>query len=148
MVFLNFILSEFFETQGYSTPKWLAFAKRCSNHHIAFDNLLKFMESVWMEMVYAFRISNQSKVEQNFESFCKWIDDGNQTLHFICHIVLPCLGSIFMFREGVRENHHHPVENARKIFRQIRYGWHHTKYMIYDSLNLCSRLLIPQEILD
>lgn len=58
-----FILSEFFEfeTQGYSTPKWLAFAKRCSNHHIAFDNLLKFMESVWMEMVYAFRISNQTQ---------------------------------------------------------------------------------------
>lgn len=62
-MFFDFILSEFFETQGYSTPKSLAFAKRCSDHHIAFDNLLKFRESVLMEMVYAFRISNQNKVE-------------------------------------------------------------------------------------
>lgn len=77
MVF-DFILSEFFETQGYSTPKSLAFAKRCSDYHIAFDNLLKFRESVWMEMVYAFRISNQNKVEQNFESSCKWTDESGE----------------------------------------------------------------------
>lgn len=86
-MFFDFILSEFFEIQGYSTPKSIAFAKRCFDNHIAFDNLLKFRESV-----YAFRISNQNKVEQNFGSFCKWIDgSGDQTLHFIYHIVLPCL---------------------------------------------------------
>uniref|UniRef100_K1PMT9 Uncharacterized protein n=1 Tax=Magallana gigas TaxID=29159 RepID=K1PMT9_MAGGI len=68
-------------------------------------------------------VEEEENEEEHDNCFCKWMDEsGDQTLHFICHIVLPCLESIFMFREGVRENHHHLVENARKIFRQIRYG--------------------------
>lgn len=52
-----------------------------------------------------------------------------------------------MFREDVRQNGHDIINIARKIFRQIWYGRHYTKYMIIDSFNLYSRCLMPAEIL-
>ncbi|CAG2227996.1 BIRC7_8 [Mytilus edulis] len=53
-----------------------------------------------------------------------------------------------MFRKGVRENNCVLIERARKIFRQIWYGRHHTKYMLIDSFGLCDRFLMPPEILN
>ncbi|CAG2229839.1 unnamed protein product [Mytilus edulis] len=148
-MFSDFILKRFFETQGYKTPKALAFAKRCSDHHIAFDNLFKCRESVWMELVYSFRNTKTSCVAENFNGFVQWLKDNNDnTLLFICNLMLPCLESIFMFRKGVRENNCVLIERARKIFRQIWYGRHHTKYMLIDSFGLCDRFLMPPEILN
>lgn len=66
-MFHDFDLKSFFETQGYTTPKALAFAKRCSDHHIAFDNLMKFRESLWLELIYVYTSVNTSHVSCDFE---------------------------------------------------------------------------------
>lgn len=58
-MFYDFILKSFFLTQGYTTSKALAFAKRCSNHHIAFDDLMKLRESLWLELIYVYKMSMQ-----------------------------------------------------------------------------------------
>lgn len=70
-MFYDFILKSFFETQGYTTPKALAFAKRCSDHHIAFVNLMKVRESLCLDLIYVYKSVNTSHVSCDFEGFCQ-----------------------------------------------------------------------------
>lgn len=111
---------------------------------------MKFRESLWLELIDVYKNINASHVSCDFEGFSQWVEVGeDETLHFICNAMLPCLESIFMFREGVRQNKHmHDIiDLACKIVRQIWYSRHHTKYIIIDSFNLYSSCLIPVEIL-
>lgn len=109
---------------------------------------MKFRESLWLELICVYKSVNASHVSCDLEGFSQWVEVGeDETLRFFCNAMLPCLESIFMFREGVRQIKHDIIDVARKIVRQIWYGRHHTKYMVINSFNLYSRCLMPAEIL-
>lgn len=58
-------------------------------------------------MVYAFRISNQSKTEQNFESGLTNLKRRRDIAFHLSH-------NVYVPR-GVKENHHHLVEKKSKF---------------------------------
>ena len=60
--------------------------------------------------------------------------------------MLPLLESIFMFRDGVRNNDSKTIQTARSIFRPVWFGRHHTKYLLVDFFDSCCREIMPPEI--
>lgn len=58
-----------------------------------------------MDMVYAFRISNLSKTEQNFESGLTNLKRRRDIAFHLSH-------NVYVPR-GVKENHHHLVEKSQ-----------------------------------
>ncbi|KAK3086082.1 hypothetical protein FSP39_013206 [Pinctada imbricata] len=145
-LFYDIVLKEFYMSQGYISPKALAFARACSDHHIAYDNMMKFREALWLELIYT--VSQCSENDLNFESFLSSVfDSKDKTLNFLVTSLLPLLESIFIFREGVRKNDTTLIESARHLFRPVWYGRNHPKYIRIDFFEQCSRNIMPPEIL-
>ena len=147
-LFYDILLKGVFMSQGYLGPKSLSFAKSAGDHHIAFDNLMKFRDSLWSELIFQYK-RNSKREPDNYSRFSQWIDESqDKTLEFVFKTVLPLLEAIFMFRDGVRTNNSKTIQLARSIFRPVWYGRHHTKYLLVDFFDASSRKIMSPEILN
>ena len=58
---------DFAISQGYKTDKSLDFMKSCKDHHQGWDNMLKFREAVWGQLLFHF--VNYGKNDQTLGAF-------------------------------------------------------------------------------
>ena len=142
------IYKDFIESQGYISPKAQLFMKGCGNHHLSFDNLDKFREAIWIELLKPF-ILDKNVHSYNFESYLNWLEtrNNNFTYSFVQNVVR-YLDSVFIFREGVRKNDSKLIETARYLFADVWFTRKHTKYQLIFCFEALQRHIMPAIIKD
>ena len=143
----DFMFKEFAESQGYKSAKSLAFVKGCGDHHMSFDNLKKFREAVWYEIIFSF-VNDPNVTSYNFDALMCWkTQQSDATLTFLIDTVLRYCESIFVFRRGVRTSNDDIIQAARSSFRDLWYGRNHTKYQLIDFYNQLFQSFMPPQML-
>lgn len=146
-MYWDVIYKDFLLSQGYSTPKTLLYMKGCGDHHLSFDNLQKFRESVWLEILYEYLQDKGNVLGFEYEAFMTWVkDQKDEALQFYVDNVMKALDSVFLLRDAVRRNNHFLLQSARVNFVDIWFARKHTKYQLIICFEQIQRNLMPTEM--
>ena len=82
-----FVYQAFTESQGYTTTKQLAWARSGKDHHRAHDEMSRFIDGCFDELLRPYALQTNQPTAAGFFEFAKRYE-GNRTYSWLLHMVV------------------------------------------------------------
>ena len=99
-----FVYEAFSKSQGYTTPRQLQWCKSCKDHHRAFDELSRFTDGVFDELLRPYVSEAADPSPAGFFTWCQNYKN-NLTYTWLLHVAVQYCFPLFMFLRGMRHNY-------------------------------------------
>ena len=142
-----FVYEAFAKSQGYTTPKQLAWAKSCKDHHRTFDEMSRFTDGVLDELLRPYVLFDSTPTPAGFYEWAKRYT-GNLTFTWLLHMVTRYCYGLFMFRRGMRHNNMALLLEARRLLTPIIHARNHPGYQVIELYEESDRLALPDLLRD
>ena len=140
-----FVYEAFSKSQGYTTPCQLTWAKSCKNHHWAFDELSRFTDGVFDEVLRPYVLQADSPSPEGFLVWCEQFK-SNLTYSWLVHLAVQYCFPVFMFHKGMRHNDMPLFLEARRLLSPVVHARNHPGYQVIEMFEEYDRLSWPAEL--
>ena len=137
-----FVYREFTSSQGYTTDRQLEWAKGCKDHHRAYDELSRFTDGVFQELLYPYVHSCDVPTAAGFFSWAKQYS-SNKTYTLLLQLTARCAFGVFVYRHGVRHNRPDVRRLGKRAMTPLIHARHHPNYQLIDLYDEEDELSYP-----
>ena len=137
-----FVYREFAYSQGYTTDRQLEWAKGCKDHHRAYDELSRFTDGVFQELLYPYVHSCDVPTAAGFFSWAKQYS-SNKTYTLLLQLTARCAFGVFVYRHGVRHNRPDVRRLGKRAVTPLIHARHHPNYQRVDLYDEEDELSYP-----
>eukprot|EP00117_Sycon_ciliatum_P002321 scpid36361/ scgid7600/ len=131
-----FVYKEFCVSQGYTTPKQLEWAMRAKDHHRCYDELSRFTDGCFDELLRPYVLSSDLNTPPTASGFLDWAKklENNATYSWLLELVIQYCISLFMMRRGMRHNDIPLYLESRRHVAPLLYARNHSTYQLIDMV--------------
>ena len=140
-----FVYQSFAQSQGYTTPRQLDWAKSGKDHHRTFDEVSRFTDGVFDELLRPYVLTCEQPTPAGFFVWAKGFEK-NFTYTFLLHMATRYCFCLFMFRNGMRHNDMSLLLEARRLLTPVIHARNHPGYQCIEMYEETDRLAWPQKL--
>ena len=144
-VLWSFLYEAFCKSQGYTTPRQLAWAKSCKDHHRTMDELSRFTDGIYDELLRPYVLSAENPSPCGYFAWSEQYSE-NKTYSWLLHLALQYCFPLFMFRRGMRDNNMALLLEARRLLTPMIHARNHPGYQVIEMFEESDRLSWPEEL--
>ena len=141
------VYQAFAESQGYTTERQQEWAKSCRDHHRAYDELSRFVDGTFQELLFPYVRASTNPTPQGFFEWAKQFA-GNKTYSLLLELTTRCAFGVFVFRHGVRHNKYSARLLGKRAVSPLLHARHFPNYQLIDLFSEEDELSYPEDIRD
>ena len=136
--------SLFANSQGYTTEWQQEWVKLCKDHHRSLDEVSRFLDGTFDELLYPYVLSSQNPSPAGFY---RWAEQygNNKTFAFLLDLSTRLFGLI-VYRYGIRHNQPDFRVLGRQSLSPLLYARNHPRYQLIELWDELDALCYPPDL--